>query len=76
MNSKELQNYRNDQQDENVKDLKASVKEISDNQSQMCSHMSGLKSDIAWLKRGFWIITTSVVGVFITNMIQISQAMG
>ena len=54
-----------------VKALRKSYAILNDHSADVVSEMKEIKTDVAWLKRFFWIIATATIGSLIGTLIQI-----
>ena len=45
--------------------------ELRDHQNAIKLDLAEVKTDVSWLKKGFWIVATSSVGALIAGIFQI-----
>ncbi len=68
----ERTDYQNQLQDERLDRVEKAVNEIKDNHLvHLQTDMTKVGTDVDWLKRFFWIITTASVGGLIAALINL-----
>ena len=56
-----------------IEQLKISYKILNDHSGVVNSNVREIKTDVAWLKRFFWIVATAAIGSLVTAIIQLTK---
>lgn len=74
----ENENTQDVLQDERIEDIQKSIKTINDHSGAMSTDIGnikidvkGIKTDVSWLKRFFWITVTAAIGGLITGLLNL-----
>ena len=65
--------YQNKEQDRRLADLEISMDTIKNHISITNSEMGCVKTDVAWLKRFFFIIATASIGGLIASVLNLLE---
>ena len=60
----------NNIQDKRIDKIEKCIETLNHNSTEMREHLSSLKTDVAWLKRFFWIVATASVGSLVGVLMQ------
>ena len=61
--------YRNESQDKRLDNIEKSVKVINHELGEVKTELTGIKTDVAWLKKFFFIIAGASLGALITGIL-------
>jgi hypothetical protein len=65
--------YQNKEQDRRLKDVEDKMNGIFEHISTTNSEMGVIKTDVAWLKKFFWVVVTASVGGLIASILNLLE---
>ncbi len=68
MSSKKDQNYQNQEQDRRLDSIEASIRTINHELGEIQISMAKISSDVAWLKKFFFIVTSASISALIVGI--------
>jgi hypothetical protein len=64
-----IEDYRDKEQDRRIECLEGHIGALNSEMGNVQKAVEGIKTDVDWLKRSYWVIAIASIGAFVTAVV-------
>ena len=64
-----MEDYRDKEQDRRIECIEGHISTLNSEMGDVKTAVEGIKTDVDWLKRSYWVIAIASIGAFVTAVV-------